>query len=155
MQKNKSYKISWEEYNIAAHKIYKKLKYKKFTPDIIIGVSRGGLVLGVHLCHLFNGTPQLGTIYARRHKNDKHFSKLILPKVTMHMLPKLKNKKVLITEDTNGSNTTINCVKKFVFKHKPKKIMTAILSVQKGMDVKDCVYYKLNDGIWQIFPWEE
>jgi len=154
MDNLKQYVISWDEYDIAAHQIFCKLKDLQFNPDVIIGVSRGGLILGTHLCHLFEGKPEMGTIYARRHINDAHFSKLIEPKVSMHMLPNLKGKKVLITEDTIGTGATNSCIKKFLLKKTLKKIMTAVISVQKDVDLKDCVYYKLNDKIWQVFPWE-
>ncbi|MDD4251230.1 MAG: phosphoribosyltransferase family protein [Candidatus ainarchaeum sp.] len=159
MHSQKHYKITWSEYNQAAHTIYKKLLKEKFTPDVIIGVSKGGLVLATHLCHIFynkhNKQIILGTIYAKRHESDCYYSKLVKPKVTMKMLPEIKNKKVLITEDTVGTGTTKECIIEYLNKKKPKKIMTAIISAQKGVNLENCVYYKINNKIWQIFPWEE
>jgi hypothetical protein len=148
------YHFSWGEYDKAIHILFKKLKRINYVPDVIIGTSRGGLISAVHLGHLFDGIPELGAIYVRRHLDDCHFSELIKPKIAMRMLPKLKGKIVLITEDTIGTGKTNNCVVNFVKKMKPKKVMTTTISFQKGVKIKNCIYYKLNKGPWQVFPWE-
>jgi hypoxanthine phosphoribosyltransferase len=48
--------VSWQEYDVLIHKIADKLKtttnYEKTTH--VYGISRGGLILAVHLSHLLN-----------------------------------------------------------------------------------------------------
>jgi len=47
------YYYSWKECLIDIQKIARQVSLSDFNPDVIVGVSRGGLVPGVALSHWF------------------------------------------------------------------------------------------------------
>ncbi len=50
---SKKYYYSWKECLIDIQKIARQVSLSDFNPDVIVGVSRGGLVPGVALSHWF------------------------------------------------------------------------------------------------------
>lgn len=148
--------LDWEGYDNLVREIF--VKVKDYQPDVIIANCRGGLPLGVHLAHLLGiGTQDFGCVLIVRHVDDKIASDLIDPLAKGLLLPNIKDKRVLITEDTVGTGETLEAIRDLLDNYGPKEIRATCLFLnERNLDKKWVDYGKVStDKDWIIFPWEK
>lgn len=154
-------KLTWNSFNEIALHLVNEIKMRKINIDLIIGNSRGGLPLAVYMSHhLGVGTENFGVMSVQRHTDDTPEAQVIDPILRGYILPEIKNKNILIVEDTIGTGTsTLSCIIRLLNKFNPKSIRAVAMFVG---DVRDStipiIYYHMNDNPkqrqWVIFPWE-
>lgn len=147
--------LSWLKYERLVKKLFNKLI--DYKPEIIISNARGGLPLGVHLAHLLNiKTKDFGVVMSIRHEDDKIASNLITPEIDRYSLPQIKGKRVLLVEDTIGTGETLEVIRKFLLRRKPKELRIASMFLnQRNLEKKGIYYGRIStDKNWIVFPWE-
>ena len=104
--------ITWSSFKEAVDSIEEQLVAVGFAPEVIIGVARGGLPLAVTLCHRLKiSIDGFGVISVKRHSTDDVKAHLDKPILLGRMTPTdLRQKKVLVAEDTVGTGMTINSI---------------------------------------------
>jgi hypoxanthine phosphoribosyltransferase len=120
---------------------------KSYSPDIVIAIERGGLVLGAIIATKLD--VEFLTIHASFYDDSKPAKKIHdQPKISGNIFPTLREKKVLIVDDVSNSGKTMEAVK------------TQVLSLDAGQ-VKTFVYAGAADFSCRpfenclVFPWEE
>ena len=102
---------SWDHIDIACTDIYKDIVSDSFKPDLIIGLTRGGLIPATILSHKFDVPMDTLRISLRDHKSSEESYK-------DYSLP---DKNILIVDDINDSGATITYLKQAWEQYFPKK----------------------------------
>ena len=156
---------NWDLIDVACRDIYKDIKADGFSPDLIIGLTRGGLIPAIILSHRFDLPMETLKISLRDHKSSEESYK-------DYGLP---DKNILIVDDINDSGATITHLKqaweqyfpkKFKWKDYPgiwdeiwhKKIRFATIvdnvSSQSKVDYRYTTINKAEEDVWIVYPWE-
>jgi hypoxanthine phosphoribosyltransferase len=128
-----------------------KINYRKFYPDIIVGITRGGLVPAVYLSHAFNvKLIPVNWSYLDDDKQDK---------TAFSILTKMKTYNILIVDDICDSGRTISTLVNDLVATSNFRVKTATLWY--NVDQPFVVDFYINtisrhsDKRFVIFPWEK
>jgi hypoxanthine phosphoribosyltransferase len=118
-----------------------------FSPDVVIGIERGGLVLAAIFASRLNA--EFLTIHASFYDDSKPAKRIYdQPKISGNIFPSLSEKKVLIVDDVSKSGKTLDVVKTHVFSLGAKEVKTFVYAGHADFSCRSfeqCL----------IFPWEE
>jgi uncharacterized protein len=143
-------KLTYKEIEDACFSIFEKAN-KEFVPDVIVGVTVGGLFPAVHFARLFN-TKNLLTIGVKSYEGKERKE---LQVINLLSKESLKDKKVLLVDDILDSGKTFEFIKElFIKEYSVKEIKTVTVYVNE----KNCAFYpdyyfKTVDK-WVFFPWD-
>ncbi len=148
--------ISWESYINILNQIIKNLYLKNLTPDIVIGIARGGMVPATMLAQHYK-TRNLGLVYIQKTKSDDAFPEMLpRPIVKGFFCPiELAEKKVLIVDCIVQSGQTMKCALDIIIAQQPKNVFSVSMCTHMG--VNDINYFSpmtVNNDDWVFFPWE-
>jgi hypothetical protein len=150
MEKFDCWLPSWEELHEVIKEIAMKIKKDNYQPDMVIALSRGGLVPARLICD-FMIIKDLTSVQVDHWgitatKNGK--AHLRYP-----ISADLSGKKTLIVDDITDTGESMMIAKEFVEKLSPQEIRTsAIFHIKTSKFVPD-YYGKQIDWIWVIWPW--
>ena len=138
-------KIAWSKYNKAIDKIADHFKDDKF--DVIVGLTRGGLIPAVRLSHILD-TPMLSFNPHLLHSNGDERDKIKLP------ISPAVVRRVLIVDDISDSGKTFNKCVRF-FEKRGFTVSTAAVYINKKTTIFTPTYVVYDSQKrWVIFPWE-
>ncbi len=140
-------KLSWEDISKQTEKIAKSLGEK---PDVIIGISRGGLVPMRLLSDLL-GVKQVDIIRIEHYNGIGEAA--TRPILTITPVLDLQGKKILLVDDVADSGETLLVAKKYLEQKKAQEITTACL-VKKPKSSTAPEFFAKETDKWVIFPWE-
>ena len=140
------YKPSHKDIQLASH--YLSTKIKNLDIDLIIGVSRGGLVPANNISHMLN-IPLVPISYSSKQgKGDNKNHDNVLPHCT--------DKKILIVDDIADSGYTLQELKDHYQTN--NIVVTSALYYKNRTDstiIPDFYWKEIpEDSPWIIFPWE-
>lgn len=157
--------IRWEEYQEAVREIARYVKHSNYTPDSIIGIARGGLVLVSHLSHLL-GCRRTGVLFIDRTKTDDVFGIKNNDQADFYgaYIPEKELNRVLLVDDIVGYGTTFMRATSYLYDvRKNADLLKIALGVNvdrlaennlKPRDVVDFYVWEFHRGTWVVFPWE-
>lgn len=96
-------KIAWPKYNKAIDKIAEHFKDSKF--DVIIGLTRGGLIPAVRLSHMMD-TPMLPFNPHMLHSNGDERGKIKIP-----ISPAVIRRILIVDDISDTGKTFVKCVR--------------------------------------------
>jgi hypoxanthine phosphoribosyltransferase len=138
--------ISWQQIENEVNKIANTILSKKDNFDVVIGLSRGGLIPGVMLSHKLN-LPFIPLVWQTRDgsKKDKK------------LLKQYNKETTLVIDDLIDSGKTFYEVIQVAPNVKYAALFDKQLSLNseyfsKNLDYCGSLLY--NDNRWLIFPWE-
>ncbi|MCV6599763.1 MAG: phosphoribosyltransferase family protein [Alphaproteobacteria bacterium] len=138
---NKKRYLNWDDYSKYIEKLNEEVNFNQF--DVIVGVTRGGLIPAVHLSECNN--KKMLTIYCsfRDFNDDKSYSK-DLEKINQY-------DNILLIDDIYDTGKTIKKIKSDL---PNKKIKTYTMYTT---DINEVDYYSVHKDFedWIIFPWEQ
>jgi hypothetical protein len=120
--------------------------------DVIVGISRGGLVPAVRISHIFDDK-RLLLVEAKYYKDigirdDR-------PKITMHLKGEdISGKRILLVDDVADTGETLIAIKEYIEGLSPKELRVAVIASKSISQVKPD-YTVFNTDRWIIFPWEK
>ena len=142
--------LTWWQVDRAVFSLAEELR-KKFTPDVIVGIARGGLIPAVRLSHVL-GDVEVKVIDVKFYKDiDERMEK---PAITIPLHGSLKGKKVVIVDDVSDTGKTLEVVIDEVKKAGASEVKVACLSMKPWTKVVPDFYVFRTDK-WVVFPWEE
>ncbi len=148
--KIKKEKISWQKADAMCAALGRKIN-RSFHSDVVVGISRGGLV-PLRLLSDYLNVCKLGVVgvkfYSAAGKTKSR------PIVTQQLNIAVNGKKVLVVDDVADSGKTLALVVKLLKKKKAKVVKTATLHYKKSSIVKPDFYIKETDA-WIVYPWEK
>ena len=127
------------------------------APDVVVGITRGGLVPAVMIAHLL-GLRDLRYVSLTRTAGDEiNAAKLLVTAACgPDSLGDLCGRSVLIIDDVAGSGETIEAASRLVGSLRPARIRTAVCVVNdgnwRGSQLPDHV--AIRSRRWVVFPWE-
>ena len=141
---------NWREMRRDVNTLCREIILDNFNPDVIVGLSRGGLTPGVMMSHWFQ-KPFKPVKAALRDFPDWE-----------DYLPKKTDKRILIVDDICDSGETFQKISDFLNSRKEKSTQTDIrfASLWWNNEVEFEPHYyaqecaKDSGNIWIHFPWE-
>ena len=141
---------NWEEMRKDVNVLCREVLLDKFDPEVIIGLSRGGLTPGVMMSHYLN-KPFKPVKAALRDFPDWE-----------EYLPKKTDKRVLIVDDICDSGETFQKISDHINSRRENSTQTDIrfASLWWNNEVEFEPHYyaqecaKDSENIWIHFPWE-
>ena len=148
----KCYNVSWAEAYRLARALAHKIVESGFKPDIIIGISRGGLVPARMICDFLLQDELIPTQTEHWGVASKHETARI-----KYSLPKeadISGKNVLVVDDVADTGDSISLIMDYLEQKEPIEIRTAVLHYKTSSTViPDYWGEKLEDWNWIIYPW--
>lgn len=150
MQQKQPYKVvSWNanyEYHI---QLVKKVTESGFNPEVIVGISRGGLIPSRIISDLLNNS-NLASIRVEFYTYTKKTR--MKPKITQPISTSIEGKKILLIDDVADSGKSLQLVYKHLLKE-AKEIRTLTIFYKPWSCLKPD-YYLEETRAWIVFPWE-
>ena len=135
------------------HQLYDlalKILESKFLPDVIIGISRGGLPVARFLSDLLE-VKEITTIGVGFYKGINETEKK--PSLTQKLNYDIKEKKVLLVDDVSDSGKSMKFTLKYLSNFQASSIKTATIHY-KPHSIYKPDYYIVETSDWIVYPWE-
>jgi len=142
--------LSWEEIVKQAKNASDLIKQSDFHPDVVIGISRGGLVPArlfcdfLHVKSCFTLKVDHWGLTATKDGNAK---------LTHPLNKDLTGLKVLLVDDITDSGQSIELAKEHILELNPKVVKTVTLYNLFGSKIKPDFFGEERSWAWMIFPW--
>lgn len=145
--------LTWDDIEDLSKKLANLIKNSGFTPEIIVGIQRGGCITAVLLSHLLN-IEDFCTIGIRSTESDEVHAQRIKPIIyDPFSLQRISGKNVLLADDIADTGGTLIEAKKVLLNYDCKEIKSATLVC--APDINRKVDFNAKEiGPWVIFPWE-
>ena len=154
---NKRY-VGWDTVDRQVKRLINDIKNSEWTPDLIVGVVRGGTIPAVWMSNI-TGIPAEMAKVSFRDDTIKHpvLSLTLLKRITQ------SNFNTLIVDDINDTGETLIWIQKKIREYNvqaEKQVKYACLMDNQPSNFKDLDYSaeKINKEIdpeWIVFPWEK
>ena len=144
-------KISWQQLEKLCKLLAKKIQNNNYSPDILVGVARGGLV-PVRLLSDYLGLFNVAIIKVEFYKaigKTNH-----APQITQALNVDVKGKRVLIVDDVSDSGKSLVAAREHVLGKGAKEVRIATLHYKLHSILKPD-YFIGKTSAWIIYPWEK
>ncbi len=144
--------ISWDEAVSLSLRLAGKVRASGYSPDLIVAVSRGGLVPARIISDVLGVDDIIAIMIkywgtARR----RHERPLIYHGVEPSIV---RERKVLIVDEVSDTGKTLEIAVDFVSMAGPLDVKTAVLHLKSTSSfVPDFYIEKLEDWVWISYPW--
>jgi hypoxanthine phosphoribosyltransferase len=140
---------SWEEMRRDVNVLCRDITLDKFNPEVIVGISRGGLTPGVMVSHWMQKPFKAIKAALRDYPEWEDY------------LPRKTDKRVLIVDDVCDSGVTFEKIKKYIEDRKKNEVDVRFATLwwnnecnfEPHYHVQNCA--KDSEDIWIHFPWEQ
>ena len=137
----------WKEMRRDVNVLCREIILNKFEPQVIVGLSRGGLVPGVMMSQWFNKPLKPVQAALRDFAEWEEY------------LPRKTDERVLIVDDICDSGETFEKISKHIHNNNNKcDVRFASLWWNNEVDYEPHYYArdmaKDSENIWLVFPWE-
>lgn len=140
--------ISWNDTVKLCDTLAKKVE--KYEPDVLVGISRGGLV-PVRLLSDILGNKNIAVIKVEFYKSIGKTRDI--PRITQELNYDVEGKRVLLVDDIADTGRSIVIAKDHVKRKGAKEIKVATLHYKTISSVKPDYYIKKTKS-WIVYPWE-
>ena len=150
--------LSWLEFEKIIQQTVKEIHQAKIKYDVIMGISRGGLVPAVVLSHrLAVKNFQIAKIVS--YKSDEVSSGKVKPKIDYLDYKKLKSgQRILIADDIADTGETLAVMMQQLKRHSKAKFDIFVVTKSAKLRLPPNLKLKFIGKIskqWVVFPWEE
>jgi len=132
------------------HNLTMKMAADGVTPDVIVGISRGGLVVSRLLSDIL-GINTVQIIGIDFYKGIDETKKK--PKLTQDLTTDIRGKNILLVDDVADTGKSLEFAVKHLKGKKPKKIVTATINYKPKSTFKPD-YYMQETTDWIVYAWE-
>ena len=140
--------LSWDDTVKLCENLSKKVK--EYNPDILVGVSRGGLV-PLRLLSDITGIKKVGVLGIEFYKKIGETREK--PEITHDLPVDITNKKVLIIDDVADSGKSLIVAKDYIIAKGAKEAKTATLHYKPVSKLKPDFFVDITSD-WIVYPWE-
>ena len=124
----------------------------KFHPELLIGISRGGLIPATILSHK-TGIP-LGIISIQTYDDDKK-SGILKINTTISSVTDLNTvERALIIDDIADSGETLSIALNEIKRKIPHIQVATLHYKEKAIVIPDFYYEKIKENVWISYGWE-
>ncbi len=148
--------LTYEQIEQQVESIAQQLKSGKWQPDLIVALSRGGLLPGVRLSYLLDLPCRAVNLSLRDHPTNQLLAQ------EWQQLLREDGRRVLVVDDINDSGDTILAVQQgwhpFVSGEFSEQVRFAVLLNKNSSSVSANYWAQMvehsQQHIWWVFPWE-
>jgi hypothetical protein len=127
-----------------------KILVQGYKADIVVGVSRGGLVPARILTDLLE-TPELATIQISFYQNIAQST--LEPTLKQTLTVPIKGKKVLLVDDIADTGASLKLAQTHLHQRDALETKTATLYLKpQSITIPD--FYEKQTSAWVVFPWD-
>ena len=142
--------LGWLEFGEAARHLASDVVAADFTPDVVVAVARGGLVLAGTIAYALD-TKMCGSINVEFYTGvDARLPEPVLLPPTLDA-PSLAGKRVLVVDDVSDSGRTLALVVDII-RSAGADVRSACLYSKPGTVLEPDHVWRRVDG-WITFPW--
>ncbi len=145
------YMLSWQDIEKCVQQLADNIRESRFTPDILVGITRGGLIPLALLSEELDIT-NIITFSATSYSGTRRGELLI----TYRPAVDLRGKKVLLIDEIADSGTTLFAIAhELKEKYYVSELKTAVLAINQQHCIQHPDYFCIEDTRWIVFPWEK
>jgi len=141
-------RVKWDEVEKLCSSLAEQVR--GFKPDVLVGISRGGLV-PVRLLSDILDNQNVAVMKIEFYKSIGETSGF--PKITQPLVVNIKGKKVLVVDDVADTGRSLLVAKDYLMRQGAKEILIATLHFKPTSAFKPDHFVKTTDA-WLIYPWE-
>ena len=141
---------SWDEIYDMLLRLAEKIGRDRFTPDVILGICRGGWPPARVMSDLLEN-PELANVKVEFYIGISETKSK--PVITQPVSTPMKKKRVLIMDDVADTGESLVLVKEDVKKQGAKEIKIATIYFKPWSKITP-EYYEKETRCWVVFPWE-
>jgi len=143
--------LSWKDIISMSFKLGEIVKKSGFSPDVLVGIARGGLIPLRILSDYFNNSDIL-IFNVKLYKDIGEAGEQV--RFVQKIEGGLEDKKVLVIDDVADKGITLKTVTEYIKnKLKPKDLRVATLHYKPWSVFKPDYYIELVEE-WIVYPWE-
>ena len=142
--------LTYDDIWSLTNKLAKKIRKEKLEPDILLGITRGGLVVTRILSDIMNNfnVVIIGVgFYKGLNETEKE------PILTQELTMDLSGQEVLLIDDVSDTGRSFEFVVKYLQKMKLQTLKTAALHFKPHSIFKPD-YFITETSKWIVYPWE-
>jgi uncharacterized protein len=124
---------------------------RRFKPDMIVGLSRGGLVPARILSDLME-VREIGILGISFYKGVGKTADS--PRITQELTMDLKGKRILVVDDVADTGKSLIVAKDYLLRKGAKEIKVATIHFKPKSAFKPD-YYAETTTSWVVYPWEQ
>lgn len=145
---------NWEDIDDMVHQLHRSMVRKKYKPDFIVGISRGGLVPAIMLSHIFK-VPMLPVVWATRDFIDMDRERV----KQVQKLVRKQEKNVLIVDDICDTGATFESFQEYLMEDQCASFASGVefcsLYVRYTAEFNPTYWaVEVPDESWIVFPFE-
>lgn len=154
---------SWTDMDKLIRRTARKIREENFSPNIIIGIARCGLVPATHLSYLLE-IDDVGMINVRTTRDDTPLAPKESKALVEFNLPrtKIEGKSILLVDTVMASGNTMNFAKNKINEFNPREIKIAAIldwpnspyASNKEFERPPVSFKGAECKVWPDFPWE-
>lgn len=144
----KYYYPTWNSIEKSCIKLASMIK-KDFKPDVLVGISRGGLVPLRLLSDLLDNS-NIGIMRIVFYKEAG--KTMEFPKITQPLNVDVKGKKVLVVDDIVDTGMSMQVALDHVKRMGAKEVRIAVINYKLSSAIKPDYYAEKASG-WIVYPW--
>lgn len=137
----------WNQFKKDCKSLADKVKKDKFNPEIIVGISRGGLLVAGMVSEYFEPRA-METISLNSYEGEEKGNLKMFRGVDKQFPCK---KSALICDDVIDTGATMNVAKKLF----PNSKLLVIHYKSKNKPIIEPDYFCRDEDKWIVYPWEE
>ncbi len=139
--------IGWEATVDYAEQLARKID---FRPDMIVGLSRGGLVPARLISDIL-GVDEVGIVGMKFYKGMKRAAEF--PLITQELTMDLSGKSVLLVDDVADTGRSLLVAKEYLRRKGATAVKVATLHYKPNSQFKPD-FYVMTTSSWIGYPWE-
>ncbi len=147
--------VQWQEVEALCALVHKKIVNDRYQPDLLIGLSRGGLIpLGYLSGEKMFDIRDTYAIALRSYDHTKQGALSV--RVPVHAQDFQRYKSILVIDDLIDSGKTMSFVLSLLQQHAGNaKVRTVVLFYKSAKASITPDYYAQETENWIVFPWEK
>jgi hypoxanthine phosphoribosyltransferase len=141
---------SWNQIYAMLLRQAEKISEDRFKLDVILGVSRGGLIPARIHSDLFEN-PNLATVRTECYTGAREAERM--PVLSQEVSVCVEGRNVLVVDDIADTGKSLQTIKEHVMQKGAKQVRIATLYRKPWSNVKPD-YCERETALWVVFPWE-
>jgi len=138
--------VDWDSFIVKVRQLAHTIKNANYKPDIILGISRGGLIPATILSHILK-VKRLSSIQVEHYDDEGNELNV---KILSNSNDFIQFDNILVVDDVADSGKTLKVVKDML---ETKNVKLAVVYYKPWSNIVPDFYVRTTKN-WIIFPWE-